>query len=189
MTHYCLVRHGQTDWNVIGRYQGQSNVPLNDIGLAQAAAVAENLAQLDQPFSALYSSDLKRTLQTAEAIAAKVNLPIQADTRLREINQGEWEGQLVTVIRERYSQLWQQRETDPANLRPPGGETVAEVAARVHAALDDIAARHPHQRILIVSHGLAIATARCHVEGLPLGRAYERIPENTGVVWVEWVSI
>ena len=89
-THFCLVRHGQTDWNVIGRYQGQSNVPLNQIGLQQAAETAENLAV--DSFTALYSSDLLRTVQTAKAISVKLNLPIHLDTRLREINQGDWEG-------------------------------------------------------------------------------------------------
>lgn len=183
-THFCLVRHGQTDWNIIGRYQGQSNVPLNQIGLQQAAETAENLAV--DSFTALYSSDLLRTVQTAKAISVKLNLPIHLDTRLREINQGDWEGQLVTTIQEHYSQLWQDRKMDPANFRPPQGETVAEVAERVHSALDEISAAHPDEKVLIVSHGLAIATAICTAKAIPLGQSYNWIPENANPVWLEW---
>lgn len=169
---------------MIGRYQGQSDVPLNDTGKAQARVLADKLAS--EPFSAIYSSDLQRAFQTAQAIAEKVHLPVQLDTRLREINQGEWEGQLVTVIQEKYSHLWQDRKTDPANFRPPAGETILEVAVRFQAALAEICARHSNQKVLIVSHGLAIATAICHSKNIPLGQAYNWIPENTSQVWLDW---
>jgi len=113
-------------------------------------------------------------------------LPVIFDARLREINQGEWEGQLVDIIRARYENLWQKRSVDPASLRPPGGETVGELAERIQAALDDIVHLHPGLSVLIVSHGLALATALCKVRGIPIGQAYTVIPENAQPVWVEW---
>ena len=184
MTEFCLVRHGQTDWNLEGRYQGQSDIPLNENGRIQAQMLAGKLK--GAPFDAIYSSNLERAKQTADAIAAVLDLPVKTDTRLCEINQGEWEGQFVDIIRNHYIELWRQRTTDPANVRPPGGETVREVAQRVYAALDEIAHNYPDGSVLIVSHGLALATVVCKVRGIPIGQAYSVIPDNTEPVWVEW---
>ena len=184
MTQLCLIRHGQTDWNLEGRYQGQSDVPLNQTGLAQAQSLAEQLK--GQTFAAIYSSDLMRARQTAEPIANMLGTTIQIELRLREINQGKWEGVLVEDIKARYEELWSQRTVDPASVRPPGGETVGEVAVRVHAALDDIARLFPTERVLVVSHGLSIATAICRARNIPVGQAYTVIPENVQPVWVEW---
>ena len=184
MTQLCLVRHGQTDWNRIGRYQGQSDVPLNANGHAQAKSLAAQLKE--QTFSAIYASDLMRARETAAPIAKEAGLPVQFDERIREINQGEWEGQLVDDIKARNANLWAQRIGDPASVRPLGGETVGEVAARVHTALDDIARLHPDGTVLVVSHGLSIATAICRARGIPVGQAYTVIPENVQPVWMEW---
>jgi broad specificity phosphatase PhoE len=187
MTRFCLIRHGQTDWNREGRYQGQSDVPLNETGRQQA----RRLAQMLDPgtITAIYSSDLERASETAAILAAALKLPFSTDTRLREINQGEWEGQLVGTIQDRFADLWKRRSLDPAGVRPPGGETVGEVSARVLAALDEIARRHPAGSVLIVSHGLALATVLCKVRCLPVGLAYTVIPENTEPLWVEWPTM
>lgn len=184
MTQFCLVRHGQTNWNIEGRYQGQSDVPLNENGRAQAKSLAKELK--GQTFAAIYSSDLTRARETAEYIANGLGLPVQIEPRLREINQGEWEGVLVEDIKARYAEIWSQRTVDPASVRPPGGETVGEVAERVYVALDDIARLFPTGRVLIVSHGLSIATAICRARGIPVGQAYTVIPDNVQPVWMEW---
>jgi alpha-ribazole phosphatase len=186
MSRLCLVRHGQTDWNLEGRYQGQSDMPLNETGRAQARALAQQLQ--DQPFTAIYTSDLQRARETAEIIAASVHLPVTLEPRLREINQGKWEGQLVEGIKARYAELWQRRTVDPTNVRPPGGETVGEVARRVYTALNDIARLHPTGCVLIVSHGLALATVICKVRGIRVGEAYTVIPDNVVPIWVDWVE-
>ena len=185
MTRFCMVRHGQTDWNLEGRYQGQSDVPLNAAGLAQARALAQDLK--NEHFDAIYSSDLTRAIETANAIAAlHDHLSVNLDTRLREINQGQWEGVQVEEIRNRYEHLWQIRKADPASLRPPGGETVREVQQRVEQALNEIANLYPTENILIVSHGLALATILCTVKGVSVGQAYEHIPDNSKPVWITW---
>lgn len=184
MTRLCLVRHGQTDWNLEGRYQGQSDVLLNPAGRQQARQLADSLVERD--LSIIYSSDLRRARDTAMILARKLVLPVYVDARLREINQGDWEGQKVDVIRSRYASLWEQRAEDPASVRPPGGETVEEVAQRVHQALDEISARHPDESVLIVSHGLSLATALCAVRGIPVGLAYSLIPDNAEPVWIDW---
>jgi len=184
MTHLCLIRHGQTDWNLEGRYQGQSDVPLNQTGMAQAITLIEKLN--GQTFNAIYSSDLKRARQTAEPISKVMGMEVHVEKRLREINQGEWEGVLVEEIKARYAEIWSQRTVDPASVRPPGGETVGEVAQRMYAALDDISRLFPNGQLLIVSHGLSIATAICRDRGIPVGQAYTVIPDNVQPVWMEW---
>lgn len=184
MTRLCLIRHGQTDWNLEGRYQGQSDVPLNDNGHAQAKALIEKLK--GKNFSAIYTSDLSRARQTAESIAKALGIPLRVEPRLREINQGEWEGQLVDDLKARYIELWAQRSIDPASLRPPGGETVGEVATRVYAALDDIVRLFPTGDVLVVSHGLSIATAICRAQNIPVGQAYTVIPDNAKPIWMDW---
>ena len=184
MTKLCLIRHGQTDWNLEGRYQGQSDVPLNEKGLAQAQSLIEKLN--GHSFDAIYSSDLIRAWQTAEPIANLLGMNVQIDVRLREINQGRWEGVLVDDIKARYAKIWSQRTVDPASVRPPGGETVREVAERVYAALDDISRLFPTGRVLIISHGLSIATAICRDKGITVGQAYTVIPDNVQPVWMEW---
>lgn len=186
MTRFCLVRHGQTDWNVQGRYQGQSDIPLNETGLEQARQTAQKLN--GHPFAAIFSSDLQRAVQTAAAVARDTDLPVQIDTRLREINQGEWEGHPPHEIKERYPEIWKQRVVDPGGVRPPGGETVNEVAERVKAALDDIAQRYPEEDVLIASHGLALATVICMARSIPLSLAFQAIPQNAEPVWVTWKS-
>lgn len=184
MTRFCLIRHGQTDWNLEGRYQGQSDVPLNLVGRSQAEELALQLR--GKGIKAIFSSDLQRASETAKIIGSSLKLPVITDSRLREINQGEWEGQLVGILKERYSKLWEQRKEDPANIRPPGGETVGEVAVRMYEVLDEIANRFPDSKVIISSHGLALATVICKSKGVNIGQAYSFVPENAEPIWVNW---
>lgn len=187
MTRFCLVRHGQTAWNLEGRYQGQSDIPLNAAGLEQARELARTLQNVR--FDAVYSSDLVRALETANTIIAlQDHLQVHVDPRLREINQGEWEGVQIEEIRAHYAHLWQARQVDPVNLRPPGGETVGEVFQRMHSALDEIAGLYLGGNVLVVSHGLALATILCFIQGFPIGQAYLHIPDNSVPNWISWQS-
>jgi broad specificity phosphatase PhoE len=187
MTRFCLVRHGQTAWNLEGRYQGQSDIPLNAAGLEQARELARTLQNVR--FDAVYSSDLVRALETANTIIAlQDHLQVHVDPRLREINQGEWEGVQIEEIRAQYAHLWQVRQVDPVNLRPPGGETVGEVFQRMHSALDEIAGLYLGGNVLVVSHGLALATILCFIQGFPIGQAYLHIPDNSVPIWISWQS-
>ena len=185
MRRLCLVRHGQTDWNSEERFQGQRDVPLNQKGRLEAHSLAQRL--IDISFSAIYTSDLKRAKETAEIIAERLHLPITIEPRLREINQGKWEGKSFEVIRNRYAEQWNQRTIDPVNFRPPGGESIAEVADRVYAAVNDIVNLTPSDFVMIVSHGLAIATILCKANGIPIDKAFSHIPENAEPIWVNWL--
>jgi broad specificity phosphatase PhoE len=184
VTTLWLVRHGQTDWNVEGRWQGQADPPLNTEGRAQAEALAARLNGI--AFAALYASDLQRARETADVIARKIGRPVSLDARLREINQGEWEGMLSEQVQREYPAEWAARALDPLRARAPQGELVAQVAARAWAAADDIVRAHPVGPVLIVSHGLALATLLCRARGLPLEAARELIPDNVQPEVIEW---
>lgn len=183
MAELWLVRHGQTDWNIAGLYQGQSDIPLNATGLQQAEELAQRLH--GQTFVAAYSSDLQRALRTAEIALRDNSLPIQKDRRLREINQGEWEGKNYRQVIARFQQD-DSSKVDTVNDRAPGGESVWDVAQRMAAAVDDIARAHPSGAVLVASHGLALATLVCRVKGYPLSEVYQHILDNAVPEVVHW---
>ncbi len=183
-THLVLIRHGQTDWNVEGRYQGHNDLPLNATGRAQAGALADQLA--GQSFKAIYSSDLRRAYETASIIADRLGLPVRIDERLKEIDLGEWEGMLFSDIMARYPAEWGQRQHDPAYSCPPGGETPDALSTRVGAALDEIARRHTPGPVIIVSHGLALATAMCRAQSLPVAKVFDVTVRNAFPIEVDW---
>ncbi len=186
-TTLWLVRHGQTDWNVEGRYQGQVNVPLNAAGLQQARALAAEMA--GEKFDAVYCSDLERARVTAEIIARPQHLPVHCDVRLREINQGQWEGKYYLHLMVQYPDEMRARRIDPDHFRPPDGETAAEVAARMAQAAGEIAASYPEGRVVIVSHALALAALFCLANALPLQEVYDHLPPNARPVVIEWPPV
>jgi len=186
MTDIWLVRHGQTDWNLIGRWQGQaSHAPgLNDMGRAQALDLQNQLK--DIKISAIYSSDLLRARQTAELIAEPLGLTVTLEPRLREINLGVWEGMLSSEVEVQYPQELAERARDPFHTRAPQGESPSDMAERVVAAVNDIAKEHAAESVIIVSHGVSLAIIICHAQGFPLDEVYEHIPENAKLYRVEW---
>lgn len=185
MTQLCLVRHGQTAWNLEGRWQGHTDLPLNVTGLNQAHLLAAELASLR--FTAIYSSDLQRALATAAVIAKNQTLPVKTDPRLRELNMGAWEGQLGSEVPTLYPAAWAERQRSPLESQPPGGESIRQLSQRVIAAITAICAENPPQsRLLIVSHGLALAVFLCHAHGQPLEQARERIPANATPLHLNW---
>lgn len=144
-----LVRHGQTDWNADRRFQGHSDIPLSDIGRAQAAQTARALST--DHFDAAYSSDLFRAIETAEIIAARHHLAIQRDARLREFDFGSWEGLTWPEITQRWPQFLEHGGTQAEYFQPIGGETFDDVRARVRGFLTDLAERGL-EHVLVVTH-------------------------------------
>ena len=153
-THITAVRHGETAWNAITRLQGQLDIDLNDLGRWQAERAGAALA--DSALQVIYSSDLCRAHHTAQAIARHSGIApsdIRTHQGLRERSFGQFEGLTYAQVGQLHpadAQRWKQRDPDWA---PPGGESQTEVFARVHAALQAIAAQHAGKHIAIVTHG------------------------------------
>lgn len=184
MTSIYLVRHGRTDWNDEGRWQGQADPPLNVLGRQQALETAQTLRSVH--LDAIYSSDLARARQTAQALAELLGIPVQLDARLREINQGEWEGMLAAEIQARYPHVFAQWNSAPQTMRLPGGETLHELETRFTAALDDMTAAHAGGSLAVFTHKLPIAIVRCRLHHLPLAHFWDMIPANAAWELVEW---
>lgn len=151
MKRILLIRHGQTDWNSEGRWQGHIDIPLNTSGLEQAQALAAHLK--DQPITAIHSSDLLRARQTAAPLAKALGLIVHADARLRELNLGSFQGLTNAEISSQYPQQAAQMREDYLGFPFPEGESRREMQQRALTAFREIAAKEPGPETVIVTHG------------------------------------
>lgn len=165
--------------------QGQLGVPLNAAGMAQAESAASTLA--GSQFDAFFSSDSLRAKQTAEIIAARLGMPVHYDPRLREIHLGRWQGHTFEEAGSLFPEDLEWWEKDPSDWRiPGGGESREDVAGRMRTFADQTAQCYPDGRVLVVSHGMAIATLICLSMHEPISKAYDFTPDNTGIVQIDW---
>jgi glucosyl-3-phosphoglycerate phosphatase len=169
LARVALWRHGQTSWNAEGRFQGHSDIDLDELGQEQARRAAPMLARLEP--SMLVSSDLLRARRTAEALAAVTGLPVRLDPDLRETHGGAFEGLRGPEIRERYPEDWAAWASGEPHVRVGGGESRYEVAARmlrgVLRAADELA---NGQLAVLATHGGAARLVVAQLIGLPLER-------------------
>jgi broad specificity phosphatase PhoE len=172
VTTLLLARHGETDWNRDGRWQGLSDTRLNDLGREQAEALA---AHLDDAVDVVYSSDLARARETAEIVAARLGLEVRLDPRLRERGFGAWEGLTTAEIENRFAEShrrWRAGEGAGAE----DAEPFAAFAARIHAFLEDAVRQHPGQTVLVIAHGGSIRVIHALATGLDYVRDHRSIP-------------
>jgi len=159
-----LVRHGETDWNLAQRFQGHSDVPLNQVGLRQAQALRDHLSA--ETIGMIYSSDLQRAHETAKIISNGKN-KLQNDARLREVHFGEWEGLTYYEIQKKYPGQLAAWEQDVYKVAPPNGETLEALASHTQSFMNDLLLNHKDETILIVTHGGVIRVLICLALNLP----------------------
>ena len=184
-TKLLLIRHGETDDNHRRIFQGQSGRGLNDRGREQATRLAARFERVGLRAAGLYCSDLERARETADLLSGALKLAPIADPALREVHVGAWQGLGYEDIAARHPEEWDawRRGVD---FRRGGGETYAELGDRVAAAINGIAAAHPGETAVIVSHGAAIKVFVGRVLGLDtLALRRYRVASNTGVTLVE----
>jgi len=159
-----LARHGETEWNRVGRWQGRTDVPLSDVGRAQARALADHLR--GRGIAEIHASDLSRAHETAHIVATVLGITrLTSDPRLRERGFGIFEGLTREECAERHPDVWQRYLADRRST-PPDAEPQADVVARIVGAMTAIAeAAHPAGPILVVSHGGAIRSFVHHITG------------------------
>ena len=172
-----LVRHGQTPWNAEGRFQGQSDTGLTDLGLEQARRAAVALSSLD--ISAIYSSPLPRALRTAQEISRELSIEVTPLEGLKEIHLGELEGITGPVMRENYSEVFHTWNNNPGRVSFPGGESLRQLQARAWRAEQRMEKAHPDGTVVAVSHNFAINAIVSRFLGLPLSR-FHRIRVDLG---------
>jgi 2,3-bisphosphoglycerate-dependent phosphoglycerate mutase len=182
-TRVLLARHGQTAWHEPERYAGASDIPLDEVGLAQAGALARHAATI--PPTTLASSPLVRAAATAAPIAEATELPVRVDDRLRELDFGMAEGRSIASLRDEDPDLVARFLDDPASHHFPGGEPPADGALRVTAAVRDLVAADPGGAILVVAHGTLIRLLLCTLLGIPLPDYRRRFPRVDSVALTE----
>ena len=168
-----LVRHGETDWNRTRRFQGRSNVPLNEEGKNQARALASALK--DENFAAIYSSPLSRALETAGFIKEfHPSLAVTKEEGFIEMELGEFDGMDARLWAEQYPDFRKAWQEKPATMRMPGGENLEEVQDRALNTLNRILPQYPSgTALLICSHNFVLLTILCHALELSLDRFRE----------------
>jgi broad specificity phosphatase PhoE len=182
MTECWLVRHGESTWNSAGRFQGSQDAPLSARGRAQAGALAERLRTVG--FDALYTSPLRRAHDTAAACRAALGLEPVPVAELREVGLGAWEGLTLDAVRAHDGERYRRWLAAPVDCPAPGGEPMVGLARRVQAALDALCRRHVGGRVLVVSHGGAIASVLCAWLGRPLNEMWTVRVDNASITRV-----
>ncbi|MGM0420090.1 MAG: alpha-ribazole phosphatase [Bacillota bacterium] len=181
-----IIRHGETEWNKAGRYQGQLDVELNQKGREQAEKAASYLSQKEMEL--FISSDLSRARQTAEIIAAEVRIKAEEILQfsgLRELDFGTWEGQRFEEIKADQPEALSAWIQDPLKNPPPEGEGLLDFQERIQEVFRQILAR-PEKKIAVVTHGGVVLVYLASVLGLPLANYRRLAVSNTGISQVTY---
>jgi probable phosphoglycerate mutase len=165
-TNVIIVRHGQTEWNIAGIRQGHLDSRLTEKGLTQAKALAQRLGR--ERFTALYSSDLGRAVQTAMAIADVTCHEIVTDARLRERHLGIFQGLTADEIMAKYPEERRQFRTLGPDYVIPGGESMRQQVERNVEYLNELARKHRGEQIVVVTHGGVVSGFFRHTLAIPL---------------------
>ncbi len=184
MISFYLIRHGQTEWNSTGKYQGSTDVPLSKLGEEQAECAAAwfDTIHLD----AIFSSPLCRAKKTAEALAARKQMEIQVMPEFQEISFGVWEGLTYEEIEARWPGEIDRMYNEPETLRIEKAETFQEVQDRTMKGIHEIIAKGDDKVYAIVSHGAAIRTILCGMLELPLHMSWHFCQSNANISRIDY---
>lgn len=185
-TRLCIVRHGETDWNAGKRIQGQIDVPLSTLGHAQARATGNTL--MSEGFAAVYTSDLIRARQTAEATAHLAHLPVQIEPGLRERHYGVFQGLTYEEVAARYPEDHRRHKARDPRFVPQGGESLLDLAGRLEATCSALVRRHPGEAIVLFTHGGVLDIFHRQATGKPIDTPRDFAIPNCAINWIEVVA-
>ena len=174
-----LVRHGETEWNRTKRFQGQVDIPLNDVGQEQAEALRVRLS--NTPLSHVVSSDLSRARQTAETISMGRGLTLHCDPRWRELALGDLEGLYRDEVLAAHPKVIERWREAPQSVVMPGGESLEQLQTRVWEAYQDLPQLNADENILVVGHGFALISLLCRLLEVPLAKFRRFWLDHTGM--------
>lgn len=150
LTRLVIVRHGRTEWNRVERFRGRADIGLDEVGIKQAQAAAERIANFQA--AAVYSSPLRRAMTTAEIIARYSNLEARVLAGLIDIDFGDWQGLSLDEVAARNGELYSKWLKSPHLVEFPGGESLAVVRQRAASTVDNLITQHPRETVVLVSH-------------------------------------
>jgi broad specificity phosphatase PhoE len=172
-TRVLLVRHGATVSSGEDSFNGETDIPLSELGRDEARALARRLAE--ERIDAFYASPLSRAMETARLVAAAHGREVVPIPDLREVSHGRWEGKLRAEVENLYPEEYRRWESDPFSFAPEGGESGLAVTARALPALLEIVGAHPGGRVLVVSHKATIRLLLASLLGLDPRRYRDRL--------------
>jgi len=174
-----LVRHCQTDWNLNHKIQGSSDVKLNEEGLRQSSALASWFKQFK--IDVVYSSPMRRAIETAEKIAKNFNLNVQSLTGLKELNHGTLEGESSIDVWDRHGPLLKKWIEDPMSIKLPGGESIADLKERVWNSINEITKKDADKNVVVVGHHFTNLIIISMAIGLDLKNIWRLKQDESGV--------
>lgn len=184
MISFYLIRHGQTEWNSTGKYQGATDVPLSKLGEEQAVCAAKWFDDIH--LDAIFASPLSRARKTAEALASRKQIDVKLMTEFREISFGVWEGLTYEEIESRWPGEIDRMYREPETLRIEKAETFQEVEDRTMEGMRKIIALGDNKVYAIVSHGAAIRTILCGMLELPLRMSWHFCQSNANISRIDY---
>lgn len=170
-TRIILVRHGQTEWNRVERFRGRVEIELNETGRKQARLAADRLAAMG--LAAIYSSPLRRAVDTASPTAEAAGMPVMEAPEISDVDYGAWQGLTVAEAGERYPEVFSTWRQAPEAVRFPGGEGMQDVYDRASRFVDSLQAKHAGQAVALVSHIVVCRMLITHFLGIGPGRFWK----------------
>ena len=191
-TELTMIRHGETEWNIVQRFQGHKDSDLTENGKSQVEALAKRFRE--EEMDHLYSSDLLRTQKTAEGVSRGTGCKIQLDERLREKNLGIFEGLIITEIQRKYSDAYKAFKNGGARYQIESGESTLDLLVRGLGFLKEILEKHEGSKVGLVSHGGFIRCILKHSLGISQDTPTRFTIPNTSIhrlIWKKnkWVVI
>jgi len=185
LTEIILVRHGETEWNVQEVFRGRIDIELNETGLRQAELLAEYLSGIK--LDAVYSSPLKRALNTAQAIASHHKLEVKISPGLIDFDFGKWQGLSHQEIKRRYKKLYVQWLENPHLIRMPDGESLNGVRKRALGVVNEVVAKH-EGTIVLVSHRVVNKVLICALLGLDNSHFWNIRQDTCGITTFNYIN-
>ncbi|MGL5316143.1 MAG: histidine phosphatase family protein [Peptostreptococcaceae bacterium] len=181
---FYIARHGQTNWNILGKTQGHGNSDLTEKGEEQARELAD--AMVNYPIDLIFTSDLGRAVQTAEIVGNKIGINVEKTEALREMGFGVWEGLLIDEIKKDHANTYDTWRNEPHLVDIPGGETLHIIKERVDNFIQEINEKYDNKHILLVSHSVTVRVMLLSFLNSGMENIYRIKQDNTALNIVEF---
>lgn len=180
-----IIRHGESEWNRIGRYQGQYDAPLSELGLQQAQALASRLR--NEPIDVIFASPLQRAAKTAEAVARyHPDVPFQIEPALLEINHGDWQGLMTDEVVERFGDGLREWRAFPTRSQMPNGESFSNILKRVLDLKERLCSTYDNRNVLISTHDVVVKILVADALGMNMDRINRIWVTNASISVIEY---
>ena len=179
-----FIRHGETDWNLLGKIQGSHDIPLNETGLRQAEELSRRLIEQGYRFTKIYTSQQQRAFKTAEILSQYVNMEVTPVKGLEEVNLGDWEGLSWSEVKLKFPEEYNAWYHNRRYARAPRGESYQDLLDRLLPAIHTILQTNS-DHVAIVTHGAVVMSLQCYLTDTPFQEMKKFAPENTAVVEID----